>query len=873
VFPLDFFTLGFVGGLLADWMPPLAGIRGGLLAAGSAAGAAAFCWWVSRHWRARGRSARKPVLRLILAGGGAASAVFIISFHQWAVPSHHLLRNLPREKVNITGHIIRPTERRSGSSRPRIYVKVERLSVRGVEIPVRGTVRFTLSKPPADTYGVGDRVLVRRVRLVPPIRYRNPGAFDYREFLRLRNIHATAYLSPRAIERIARAETSAFNRWIYGFRDRLRSYLKDTFSPERAALLEALTLGVREDLDREVRESFRLAGASHILAISGLHVGFITAFFHFAFLGLFRLLPPGAFPSRPVVITPMKAASAAVIPVIILFALLTGARVSTVRAAIMAVVYLTTRIFERPGGAMHSVLLAALIILIAEPGFVWDTGFQLSFIAVAAIILAVRRLPRPAPGLGAGDWGWWRCRLLQFSGIQFVVTVAMAPLTAFHFQEIHLAGLATNFLLIPIASITVPLTFITSVFAAGADYIGFEWSGVLTAPVGYFLSFLAWCMIALTRLAASVSGGTLLVPRPGGFLIAAFLASLTVALGMRRAALRRTGWAAVALTVFLVISPFPAGPARATGRTTLLFPDAGRKNIFFIRLPDGRGFAVDASRRSRARFDIWGRVLAPLLRNQGERDWSGLFLLARTAEPDSAQRELQAGMNLRRVIEVGRSGRIRAFSPASGSLPGGHAPRGGNAPDGNHAPRSASGKENSTLWTTRTRKARLSLMKWDEGHLAFKLEHGRARWLMLMNAGRRIRTGRLPKGKFDLVRLPERMLRNKGVLSWLERIRPFAVIASPQSSRRLPVEKWRILRARQRALGVYRSRYAGMVRVSTGGASLGTAGASLGATGRIERYSASRPWPRPTRSRWVRYYSGEERLKKRLRARRRRGGK
>ncbi|MDP6277166.1 MAG: hypothetical protein QGI11_01495 [Nitrospinota bacterium] len=65
----------------------------------------------------------------------------------------------------------------------------------------------------------------------------------------------------------------------------------------------------------------------------------------------------------------------------------------------------------------------------------------------------------------------------------------------------------------------------------------------------------------------------------------------------------------------------------------------------------------------------------------------------------------------------------------------------------------------------------------------------------------------------------------------------------------------------------------GDVRVSTAGASLGAGGASPGTGGRIERYGASRPWPRLTRSRWVRYYSGEERLKKRLRARRRRGDK
>ncbi len=245
---------------------------------------------------------------------------------------------------------------------------------------------------------------------------------------------------------------------------------------------------------------------------------------------------------------------------------------------------------------------------------------------------------------------------------------------------------------------------------------------------------------------------------------------------MRRAALRRTGWAAVALTVFLVISPFPAGPAPATGRTTLILPDAGRKTFFHP--PVGRA-GVRGGRQP---------PQPGALRHLGAR----------------------AGPAAEKSGRTGLGGTLPPGPHGDNAPDGNHAPRSNHSPRSNHAPRSGPGKENPTLRTTRTRKARLSLMKWDGGHLAFKLEHGRAQWLMFMSAGRRIRPGRLPKGKFDLVRLTERLLRNKVVLSWLERIRPFAVIASPQSSRRLPVEKWRILRARQRALGVYRSRYAGM---------------------------------------------------------------
>ncbi len=836
MFPLDFFTLGYIGGLLADWTPAPFGLRGAIWLAAALAGLS-----FAARWRGRSMSPPGAPLALFLIAAGAASAVAIPAAHRWALPSHHLLRNLPRGEANIVGHLSRPVEKRGSAARkrPRIHIEVEKLFVRGVEISARGTVRITAAAALLSPISVGDRLLVRKVRLRPPRRHLNPGDFDYREFLRLRNVHAVAYASPKSVERLVHHERFGWTRSIYSFRERMRAHIQKNFPPEVSGLLESITLGVREDLDGALRESFRLAGASHILAISGLHVGFITAFFFFSFRALFRRLPPGAFPTSPVVMTPAKWAALLVIPIVIIFAVLTGARVSTVRAAIMAVVYLVTRLLERPGGALHSVFLAAFIILVLQPGFVWDTGFQLSFIAVAALIMAVRHLPRPGPGQTFREWGWWRSRLLQFAGIQGVVSVTMAPMTAWHFQEIHLAGLLTNFVLIPIASIAVPLTFVVSGFSAVLDAVSNFSFEALWLPFDLLLGFLARVMIFAARLGASVPAGTINVPPPTPLLIGFFLLSMLAALGTRAAAFRKAGWAAAALSMIFILKPLLPAHAVPSGRAVLMVPDAGHDDVVFIRLPDGRGYVIDAARKNRSGFDTWRNVLAPLLRTLDERDWSALFLLGNKGPGSNAEEALAAGMILRGVVKIERDGTLRSRSRVVGFTesfsPPGH-------------------RQGRILWRTNAGDARLSLRRLGWGHLAFELEQGGARWLLVTARGRRpIQIAHLPRGKFDLVRLPEKMLRENHVLEWLERIRPAVVVAAPGRTRRLPIGEWRQIRARQRALGVYRPHRQGMLRAFTEGKSLENGG-------RIEHYLPTAAWPRSRRSRWARYFPpGEKR--------------
>ncbi|MBI3129135.1 MAG: ComEC family competence protein [Candidatus Tectomicrobia bacterium] len=814
--PLDFLTLGYVGSLLAEAVPAGTGQAGAALAAALLLGLGALA---ARMSEGRLPGLGKAALPLLLAASGALAGAAVPAFHRWMVPSHHLLKNLPYGRINLIGHLAQPPERSEGRGgrRPRLTVEVERLVVRGVDVPARGAARITLSSALERPLEVGDRVLIRGVRLYPPRRYLNPDGFDYREFMRLLGVHATGFAHPRSVARLESREKAAWRRALFGVRERMRAHFRSALPEDAAGLLEVMTIGVREELDPEIRAAFRLTGTAHLLAISGLHVGFIAAFFYFVLRRTSRRLPPAWFPYRPVVLTPDKAASLGTIAMIVLFALLSGARVSTVRAAIMGVAYLTARVLERKGGALHSVLLAALFILLIEPAFIWDAGFQLSFVAVTAIILSVRRGPLAQPEGEGGRKPRWRLWLKEFAWVQLVVSTAVAPLTAWHFQEAHPVGLAANFFLIPIASLAVPLAFL---FALAGALLP-QALEILLLPFDALLALLARAMILLTRWGAALPGGSWTVPPPSRELMLGFFLAFLAALGARRAAWRRAGWAGAAAAVLWMLLPSPlsfGGRAAATGRTALLLPDGGRADIFLLRLPDGRGFAVDAGGASGG-FDTWRNVVAPLLRREGGTSWEALFAFSPATAPLAA-RELGSAMRL-----------ARTFGPDFLES------EGRRAPGVTGAPRVA--------WETSSPPARLRLLRWPGGASAFEVTHGEARWLLF--AGRvsgAFDADTLPGRGYDVIRLPESLLERRDVLDWLSRARPPAIIASPWRGGGPPPRDWRETRARQHALGVYRPWRRGMARLET-------AGGPIGRGGEMVRYEMAASWPAASPGRWT----------------------
>ncbi len=224
------------------------------------------------------------------------------------------------------------------------------------------------------------------------------------------------------------------NRSVYSFAQELRYSLMQLnarfIDSNIVSLVDALTLGYRDELSEEVRESFREAGIIHILAISGLHVGIIYLFlvWTFGFLGKYRLVP--------------------LVVSLVAFAFLTGLMPSVVRASIMLVLVELARVMDRKTVGLNILFITMLIIAFLFPWQVFSIGFWFSALAVMGILamwIPMSRLFHVEP-----LWARWLTSML---GVTISAQVFLIPIQILLWQHISVAGLIGNLLAIPMVSI------------------------------------------------------------------------------------------------------------------------------------------------------------------------------------------------------------------------------------------------------------------------------------------------------------------------------------------------------------------------------------------------------------------------------------
>lgn len=269
-------------------------------------------------------------------------------------------------------------------------------------------------------------------------------------------------------------------------RQRILAKIRELFPDSRgAALIEALVLGYKGDLDPEVNKSFRLSGAAHILAVSGTHVGLVMSFF---LLGI-RFLPIGR--------------RGRILRFLLLglglwfFAGLSGASASTIRAACMSSLWLVAWIFFRQGNAVNFLAFSALLQLGVKPDLLYQVGFQLSYAAVMGIIALYPFLwEKVAPHLP-------KTRLIRYGGELLTVSLAAQigtlPFSLYHFGMFPTYFLLTNLVAIPISSLLlgVGLLWMIGIFI---PYVN-VFLGWVAAMGGEFLIFL---MEQVARLPGSI---------------------------------------------------------------------------------------------------------------------------------------------------------------------------------------------------------------------------------------------------------------------------------------------------------------------------------------------------------------------------------
>ena len=292
-------------------------------------------------------------------------------------------------------------------------------------------------------------------KLRRPRGYANPGGFDFEGWLYRQGIGAIGYVDPNAHSyRVHGAPMRAIDRLRRAVVERLDELLPDD---EASAVLMAISVGARHRITRDQWDAYAATGTSHLMAISGLHVGLAAGS---AYLLSWLLMAPFVRHGSLREIATVAAVCAA-----LAYCMLSGLGIPARRASMMALVAAAVSLSRRRTDM--GVLLAppCLLIFAIEPAAILEPGFQLSFAAVAVLVwaaqpmFAYRRLPTAAARL-----------LVPFErllSLQFALLFGLFPLTVLLFQRFALLAPVVNLLALPVFNfLTVPLT-LAGVFLDG----------------------------------------------------------------------------------------------------------------------------------------------------------------------------------------------------------------------------------------------------------------------------------------------------------------------------------------------------------------------------------------------------------------------
>ena len=465
----------------------------------------------------------------------------------------------------------------------------------------RGRVQLSLGVA-TQPWRAGDAV-VALVGLRQPRNFGNPGEFDYRAHLARRAIVATGYArSDTDWARVPGGAAAALERW----RQATAATLTATLPPREAGVAAALLIGDQDGLDDALRRRFARAGVSHVLSISGLHVGLVAAAAYAAARWLLarseRLLLRASVP---------KLAMAASLLPLGLYAAIAGDNVATLRAELMAGLVAAGLLCDRPREWLAPITAAASALLLVRPGAADEISFQLSFVAVLAIVLGVPRLTARWDAweearllrLRSARWRWLRWLVLS-QAVTVCAALATAPLTAWHFNMVSLIAPLANLIVVPLlgmATVGIGLlgTVAVAVLPAAAP--------PLFALVGVAI---AWADAATAWLAAP-AWAAVRVPTPTLLelaLLYGLLGALVLPLPRWRRAL-----VALCLAGLAIDATAWAVERTASGRLRITFVSVGQGDCTLIEFPGRRVMVVDGGGLAGSTFDVGERIVAPQL--------------------------------------------------------------------------------------------------------------------------------------------------------------------------------------------------------------------------------------------------------------------
>jgi competence protein ComEC len=322
----------------------------------------------------------------------------------------------------------------------------------------------------------GDLVLLTsKIRAVEPPK--NPDAFDFKQYLHRQNIHSQTFTTGDNIEIVAKGRGNPIQAFAISLQKQLLTILKKHLTTDREfAVGSALLLGYRDAVDEEVRSAYVQTGSMHILAVSGMHILLI-------FNGLQWIFKAYKSGNRRFRWT--KAIFSLIL--IWLFALITGLSASVLRAAVMATFLAIGQTMKRRANVYNVLAASAFVLLLWNPLFLFDVGFQLSYFAVVGIVYFYPKIRKIVISpYKIVNWTW------DALAIGFAAQLVVTPLSLYYFHQFPTYFWLSGLLAVPVSS--------------GALYVGialffFDW----LPYIGYFLGkILFGCVFFMNEIIFSI---------------------------------------------------------------------------------------------------------------------------------------------------------------------------------------------------------------------------------------------------------------------------------------------------------------------------------------------------------------------------------
>lgn len=386
-------------------------------------------------------------------------------------------------------------------------------------------------------------------------------------------------------------------------RDSLNRYISGRFEEDSAAFISSITTGETAYLNDELRDAFNATGLAHILSISGTHFGMFSVMLFGLFVFLIKRLPYKYLQRLTIYLSPSQAAALLSIPFMVMYLGISGGSVPAVRSFVMINLFLLGLLIGRRGFWLHSLLFAAVVLMVWNPDVISSLSFQLSFIAVLFIGFSLEKKEAAEEGPEPEDK---RGRIVRYIKNAVMLSAAASlgtsPLAAYYFHYVSLISPLSNLVVVPLVGfVLIPLSLLSAfAYIFSGQYI--------FAPL---VSASSDLIVALVKLFANMPFAELRVPSFPPALCFFFYAGFVLYL----ASGRNKKMLALPFVPFCIYAILVVSEKKDLSVT---FVDVGQGDSAVIELPDRKTIVVDTGRT--------GKETAAFLKLLGKRDIDALVL-------------------------------------------------------------------------------------------------------------------------------------------------------------------------------------------------------------------------------------------------------